>query len=78
MWNWHMALMDSVREAHKWQIDEEKSHYGKREQVGIVHDPQKGLETHRDKEKTYTWEGVVEYTSVSEVLHWIMIRRMSG
>ena len=63
-----MALMDSVQEAHKWQIDEEKSHYGKMEQVGIVHDPQRGLETHREK-VTYMWEGVVGYKSVSEVLH---------
>ena len=53
---WHVVPMDSVRETHGWCIDEVKSLLGKGEWVGLVHGPQRGLETHREAE-THTWGG---------------------
>ena len=56
VWGWHMVPMDGVRETYGWCIDEVKSLLGKGEWVGLVHGPQRGLETHREA-KTHTWGG---------------------
>ena len=42
--------------AHGWYTSEGNSSLGKKEQVGFVHDPWKGLETHREVEIDI-WEG---------------------
>ena len=54
----------------------EKNPLGKGEWVGLVHDPQRGLEAHREAE-THIWGGDCWVTRVSEVPHWIKMRRMS-
>ena len=66
--SWHVVLMDDIRETHGWCVDEVKSLLGEEEWVGLVHGPQKGLETHRETE-THMWGGDCWVTRVSEVLH---------
>ena len=46
---WHMK-------AHGWCTSEGKSSLGKGERVGLIHGPQRGLETHREA-KTHMWGG---------------------
>ena len=44
---WHVVPMDGVQETYGWHVDEMKSPLGKKEWVELVHDPQRGFETHR-------------------------------
>ena len=53
---WHVVPMDGVCETHGWRADEVKSPLGKGEWVGLVHGPQRGLETHKEAE-THMWGG---------------------
>ena len=48
VWDWHM-------EAHGWCTSKGKCPLGKEKQVGLVHDPQRGIEIHKEA-KTHTWE----------------------
>ena len=70
---WHVIPMDGVRETHGWRIDEVKSPLVKGEWVGLVQSSQidRVVETH-------TWGGDCWVTRVSEVPHWIKMRRMSS
>ena len=75
VWGWHVVPMDGIQEAYGWCVVEVKSPLGKGEWVGLVHGQQRGLESHREVE-THTWEGNCWVTRVSEVPHWIKMRRM--
>ena len=68
---WHVVPMDGVREAHGWRVDEVISPLGKGEWVGLVYGPQRDSDSH-------TQGGDCRVTRVSEVPHWIKIRRMSS
>ena len=48
--DWHLE------EAHRWCTSEGKSSLGKRERVRLIHDSQRGFETHRVVE-THMWGG---------------------
>ena len=45
---WHVVPMNGIQETHGWRVDEVKSPLGKGKWVGLIHGPQRGLETHRE------------------------------